>query len=960
MDNIENNIENVENTEKSEKAYYFIFNDDCFDRDNERNNIALTKKTFNKAVYETNKSVEELDRYDDFDSLKIDMDKYARSAISGEYGIPYDASKHVDRSVILKHQNAAAIAFLKDLRGFGLLADVVGSGKTFEAALILSELAVRGKIQSMLLVVPGQVYDSWINVLEMQFGLGKDVLFRIDEAVKCPADFEPGAFECDNQNRPNRPMIVKMEDFVSWNYDMANYLFDVIVVDEAHHLCKEDGEYVKAMKLLSLMMETKKRANITYCLLLSATPHSGNLTNMFRLWYFIRCKGGSPSDFDEKEDINRSEEYNREKAYYKERVCRGATTVMEFIKRVKKSEVILNYSPEFERYLASQQITKQQFDAMTEGKQQLLVDEFLMEPDMQKISEKIIQNVAHAYHNGVLRSIMIRQPSTSLIAKEKRLVNYLFYPICKQGEITVTDGYNNILRVDFDRLHEDAEVVTPVDSFGNVNGDRVSLNDYVKENCRDWSEVQFYNDILCKVFAETVDESQFSKQNFVSYYSNQLRYSPDNKMRCELRPMYGNEEAFTVKFEETKKILRRHANERVLIFFDYELKKSELAHNRFATQIANEAEFAERIVVGTANNKVKALEEFNRIENAVLVVKDASFTEGVNLQSGSVIINFQVTPDPLAMDQRIGRIFRLGQKNNVTIYSLANMNHLEGFALMYFARIGLMSSNSGDATIIAGSNNDRMVAVQCERCGQVKLYSQEDYETDKNNNELYCIATSECMNNERPQGTLMKEISVYDFKCDKCSTVFARSVSDDSGYMCVSSNNTGRSILCNQGDKGDRRLYCRKICAMAHCSRFTAGDCPAVEAYRRNAGIGDQDLYVLCSRCPNQSRCPEKCRPYVGTDGISACSTCNYATCNPKPHVIEFDEHWEADCPVCRSIGKTKRGKLRPIIARTFAAYLRASWDFQHDDGRGFCTNLLKEANKVTDIKLVLDSDRNE
>ncbi len=938
-----------------EKTYCFIFNDDCFDRDNQRSNIARTKRPYNKTVYEMNRSVEELDRYDDFDSLKIDSDKYARSPISGDYGIPYDASKHVDRSVILKHQNAAAIAFLKDLRGFGLLADVVGSGKTFEAALILSELAVRGKIKSMLLVVPGQVYDSWVDVLELQFGLGRGVLFEAKEDVKRPADLVVGGLDFDTQNRPNRPIIVKTEDFVNWDYDMANYLFDVVVVDEAHHLCKEDGEYAKAMKLLSMMMETKKKANITYCLMLSATPHSGNLTNMFRLWYFVRCKGGHPGDFDEKEDINRSEEYNREKAYYKERVCRGATTVMEFIKRVKKSEVLLNHVEALEQYLGRQQLTRYQFDTMTEGEQQILVDEFLSAPEMQKISDKIMRTVANAYHNGVLRSIMIRQPSTTLITKEKRLVNYLFYPSRKQGRVAVKDWYGNEIDIELERMHENMPVVTPLGG-----GSTVSLSDYVREHHRDLTDARFYSDIVCNVFAETVDESKFTKKDFILYYRDQMMLCPDNKMRCELRPMKSGMDSFTAKLNETKKILRRHASERVLIFFDYELKKSELVYDKFVDEIRKDDLLAARVIVGTATGKEQTIDRFNEKADAVLVVKDASFTEGVNLQSGSVIINFQVTPDPLAMDQRIGRIFRLGQKNNVTIYSLADMNRLEGFALMYFARIGLMSSNSGDATIIAGSNNDRMVAVQCERCGMVKLFSQEDFEAHKKNNDLYCSATSECMNNERPQGTLMKEISVYDFKCDKCATVFARSVSDDSGYMCVSSNNTGRSILCNRGEKGDRRLYCRKICAMSHCSRFAPGECPAVEAYRKNSGIGDQDLYTICSRCPNQARCPEKCRPYIGADGISPCSTCNYATCSPKPHVIEFDEHWEADCPVCRSLSMSKRGKLRPIVARTFAAYLRASWDFQHDDGRGFCTNLLREANKVTDIKLVLDADRNE
>ena len=487
-----------------------------------------------------------------------------------------------------------------------------------------------------------------------------------------------------------------------------------------------------------------------------------------------------------------------------------------------------------------------------------------------------------------------------------------------------------------------------------------SLSEYVKDHRQDVTESRFYSEILCNVFSETVDESKFAKKDFIRYYREQMVLAPDPKMRCELRPMEEGKKTFDAKMDATYEILCRHSFERILIFFDYELKKSELVHDRFVEAITANPEFKDRIVIGTAGNKEKTIQEFDAKENAVLIVKDASFTEGVNLQAGSIIINFQVTPDPLSMDQRIGRIFRLGQKNDVTIYSLASMNRLEGFALMYFARIGLMSSNSGDATIIAGSNNDRMVAVQCERCGQVKLYSLEDYETCKKRDDLYCIATKECINAERPKGTVMKEISVYDFKCDKCSTVFARSVSDDSGYMCVSSNNTGRSILCNQGDMGDRRLYCRKICAMSHCGRFAPGECPAVEAYMKNKSIGDQDLYTICAACKNQDRCPEKCRPYIGTNGISACSTCNYATCNPKPHVIEFDDHWEADCPVCRSLNTAKRGKLRPIVARTFAAYLRASWDFQHDDGRGFCANLLKEANKVSDIKQVLDADKNE
>jgi hypothetical protein len=196
-----------------------------------------------------------------------------------------------------------------------------------------------------------------------------------------------------------------------------------------------------------------------------------------------------------------------------------------------------------------------------------------------------------------------------------------------------------------------------------------------------------------------------------------------------------------------------------------------------------------------------------------------------------------------------------------------------------------------------------MVAVRCDKCQKVELYSQEDYELKKRDDDLRCTHTELCRE-EDPKGTVMKEISVYDFKCDKCSTVLARSVADESGYLCVSAAPMGRSIMCNTGDKGDRKLYCRKICAMSNCDKLGYGDCPAVEAYRKNKNIGDAALAMMCNSCPNRRSCPEKCRPYVRENAISACSKCSHSLCVPKPHVIDFDERWEAKCPVCG--GKTR------------------------------------------------------
>ncbi len=925
----------------SKKDFHIDVELKAFDKDQQRNRLSDTKEAYDGRIAEMNKVVEELDRYDDFSMLKIDPMKYKRGQ-GAEYGIK--VVQGFNDGVILQHQREAALSFLRELRGFGLLADVVGSGKTFEACVVLSELAVRDKVRSLLLVVPEQVYASWLDVLETRFGLGKGVLQTMG------ADIDISAVECESSVsflRPVRPMIVKTEDFVKWPEETAKLLFDVIVVDEAHHLCAEEGKYAKAMKLLSLMMETKKKANMTYCLLLSATPHSGNLEHMFRLWYFIRCKGGNPADFDEKEDKNRTAEYNKEKKYYKEHVCRGATTVMEFIKKVKLLEVTGNYHAKFNEYLAKK--GERGFSSKTEGEKSVIVNEFLREyPD---IRSRVTEAVANAYHNGVLRSIMIRQPN-NLLSKTKTVVNYLFFPMKDAPSVIDTTGLNGEpLKIDCGGLYGEKAVV--------CGGRAMSLEKYIDEVRGNRPVRQAYAEMISSKIINKIgmEPPIFTKVGSGAYYWEQFRELPQEVTAQIVPYRYAGTDAFEHKFEKAKELLRAHKDARVLVFFDYERKREESVADLFESRLRAEKEFASRILVGTAIDKAGTVAAFEKKSDAVLIVKDAAFTEGVNLQDSNIIINFQVTPDPLAMDQRIGRIFRLGQKNNVRIYSLADMNMLEGYVLMYFSRIGLMSSNSGDATIIAGSNNERMVTVRCNVCGNVKLYSQEDYEKRKRDDDLFCSQTPQCREADK-RGTRMEEISVYDFKCEVCDSVFARSVTEE-GYLCMSVNNDGKGIMCNSGDAGDRKVYCRKICALSHCAFFKtpemAGKCPALRKYAEDRNTSDNDLMILCESC-NNTYCMPKCRIDIGGKAIEKCSDCEYASCYPKPHIIRFDEKWEADCPVCAA--SHRDGRIRPIVARTFATYIRAAWDFKHDKGEGFCKNLRAEAAKVADIKTILDMDK--
>lgn len=933
------------------------FDEGAFDKEVERAGLH-GHKFYTQHVANMNRDAEALDCYDEFGALTLSPSIYAKN---GNYGIPKKSFHEGDKR-LRKHQIDATEAFLRDLRGFGLLADVVGSGKTYEACAVLSELAAKGKISSLLLIVPDQVYDTWIEVLEKFFGLGENVLCRVGEKLD-PDLLELGE---DGIYRPTRPLIVKSEDFAQWqDGHVQNVLFDVIIVDEAHRLCGEEGDDARAMKLLSIMIKTKKKAKKTYCVLLSATPHSGNLEHMFRLWYFIRCKGGDPEDFDEKEDAARTETYRKEKEHYRSHICRGASTVMEFINSVKLTEVTVTFKREFDAYLKSKGVND--FSKLLIAEKKNLIEDFLYENPT--ISQKVNDNIAVAYHRGVLRSIMIRQPNDgNRLMVSKRIENVFFMPsTCSDAQVTVSGLNDKSVQVNVGELDTDNAIIAH-------DGTAYSIEKYAdaykgNESSRAAQARMFFDKRI--LHALGMSESMFSKQGSIQFYWHEMAIgrrsvggSGEDNIKTRFIP-FTNGSVFDAKIAELKKILRKHSDGRVLIFFDYDIKKSERCFEQVLSELYSDKEFADRVLVGDDSDKTVIKKKFSEKSNAVLVVTDNAFTEGANLQESNVIVNFQVTPSPLAMEQRIGRIFRMGQDNDVTIYSLADMRALEGYVLMYFTAIGLMTSNSGDAAIIAGSNNDNMVTIRCNACGSVKLLSKESYEEMVKNDSdyIYCDADEKQCKQYNPRGTLMTEINSNEFKCTVCDAVIRRGENDQ--YYCVSKNESGSRVMCNEGSRGGRNYYCHKICAIAHCSRFINGPmaekCEALNYYHENPHATDTELADICNKCQNASICRPKCRLRTGEASTRECSNCSEMhSCNPRPYVLEFDDNWHAECPVCASSGNRnsrKRGILKPVIARTFETYIRASFDYQRDKGVSFCPNLLKESETIAIIQQILSND---
>ena len=149
--------------------------------------INLPKQNFNEndSFSEKEKRLKDelmnliIDTKDEDIALKITGDDYRRIGIHDEWR---NVSADGLNSAYFSYQEKAAKDFIFRFNKCGILSDQVGMGKTIEAGMIISELAYRKELGSLLILVPNETMaQKWMNELAKKFGfrnLYKDITVR--------------------------------------------------------------------------------------------------------------------------------------------------------------------------------------------------------------------------------------------------------------------------------------------------------------------------------------------------------------------------------------------------------------------------------------------------------------------------------------------------------------------------------------------------------------------------------------------------------------------------------------------------------------------------------------------------------------------------------------------------------------------------------------------------------------
>ncbi|MAR00630.1 MAG: RNA polymerase-associated protein RapA [Oceanospirillaceae bacterium] len=161
------------------------------------------------------------------------------------------------RTSLLPHQLHIASQVTQDALPRVLLADEVGMGKTIEAGLILHRLIRLQRIQRVLILVPDHLVHQWLVEMIRRFNLYFSVLNEQDLLEDEQALSAGQLFIC--------PMSLAVSDIAT--AEILSEDWDVLVVDEAHHLSwapdHQDDAY-RLVETLSMIVPS--------VLLLTATP----------------------------------------------------------------------------------------------------------------------------------------------------------------------------------------------------------------------------------------------------------------------------------------------------------------------------------------------------------------------------------------------------------------------------------------------------------------------------------------------------------------------------------------------------------------------------------------------------------------------------------------------------------------------------------------------------------------
>ena len=541
------------------------------------------------------------------------------------------------------HQVFAAHRVTGRLSPRMILADEVGLGKTIEAGLILKELRARQVIDRVLVVCPASLQHQWKYEMETKFNeefeiYNRDIVNVLGRDGNNPWMKQKGAitsyaFAVRSKN---------MEQIVEANWDL-------IIFDEAHRVRRKlIGKKIQETKAYKMARLLQERA--FGLLLLTATPMQLHLYELYSL--IVLIDSSLHIDFAEFEDK-----------------MLDIPDLNDVMNEIQDWPTV----PKSQRLLAAMRL------GLKMG--YLLRQETLINIDILNDDDKREQLVNDLVQRHPVAQVLIRNRKSAIGGFKGRTANRIPVKLTNE-ERELYNEISEYIRLGYNRANKEKKraigfTMTIYQKL--LTSSSYALRESFKKRVANLKE---QDSVKRK---KPITENEIKELRELDDISEGLDYLKeaiisDSDVALEIQELEGyidrlgqirDSKADILVNEIVVPILDNKSSEKILIFTGF------VNTQKFLQEILQSLDYEVTIFNGQMDlsEKERSVQRFR--QRAQIMITTEAGGEGRNFQFANIMVNYDLPWNPMKVEQRIGRLDRIGQTRKVQIYNLYSENTLE-------------------------------------------------------------------------------------------------------------------------------------------------------------------------------------------------------------------------------------------------------------------------------------------
>jgi superfamily II DNA or RNA helicase len=496
-----------------------------------------------------------------------------------------------------------------------LLADDPGAGKTIMAGLLIKELIARGSLERCLIVAPGSLTLQWQEELFEKFGLTFGVYGKAAQ----------DAAVTGNWFTENRYAVASVDKLARNDDDQMRACaehWDLVIVDEAHKMSARYEGY-SIHETLRYKLGKRLSESAYHFLLMTATPHNGN-PSQFQL--FMSLLDGDRFVGKPREDgVHMADPADMMRRMIKEQLVTMSGDAL-FPPRFARS-IGYDLSPdEAALYDAVTQYVRTEFNRA------------------KNLDGKKRSNIGFALTS--LQRRLASSPEAIYMSLRRRLVR--FEEELKEMELHKAGmgskyKFKPILDVDLD--DDDLEMMD---------------EEFVAHE---------EEAITSATAAQTAEElrAEIATLRSLVLLAEHLRASNEDSKWKELSAILQDDDLF---FDE-------HGHRQKLVLFTEHKDTLNYLHAKIGNIVGTDAIVLVHGGVGREERRNHE-ERFREDKSCVVFLATDAAGEGINLQRAHLVVNYDLPWNPNRLEQRFGRVHRIGQHFACWMFNMVAHQTREG------------------------------------------------------------------------------------------------------------------------------------------------------------------------------------------------------------------------------------------------------------------------------------------